>query len=162
MRKLFGETYYKGNLRLIEDKMQLCAYSKALQEYEAFHFFSIFLCRRLNINISMIAVKNINMRVISVVAVFMFVLIVLSSSVSASSVKLIENLTFGSDLKPVSLGSIALGDIDNDDDLDLVVTGCSVGNVQSCTVVDNARVYVNDGTSLIESPLWQQMAWSWL
>ncbi len=52
-------------------------------------------------------------------------------------------------------GAISLGDIDNDGNLDLVATGCSSGGYETC-IVDEARVYINNGTTLQENQTWQQ------
>jgi len=58
----------------------------------------------------------------------------------------IENSTWQQELIGVS-GSIALGDIDNDGDLDLVLAGSSSGNTS---------IYTNNGTSFVENSTWQQ------
>ncbi len=62
---------------------------------------------------------------------------------------LIEDTAWQSNLTDVSAGSIFLGDIDNDGDQDLILTGFDSNNKQI------AKVYINNGTSLIENTAWQ-------
>ncbi len=61
---------------------------------------------------------------------------------------LIENSTWQQNLTGIYYGSIALGDLNNDGKLDLVLTGAS-----SITYI--AKVYINNGTNLVENSTWQ-------
>jgi hypothetical protein len=62
---------------------------------------------------------------------------------------LIEDLTWEQNLSGVGSGSVALGDIDNDGDLDLVFAG-------SGTI--NTKIYTNNGTTFTENSIWQDIA----
>ncbi len=86
-----------------------------------------------------------------------FVIILFLSLVSASNVGLIENSTWQSNLTGSNYHNAAVfGDIDNDNDLDLIEIGCDVGNLAVCTIADKTRVYINNGTSFEENSTWEQ------
>ncbi|MCH7850624.1 MAG: VCBS repeat-containing protein [Nanoarchaeota archaeon] len=59
----------------------------------------------------------------------------------------VENITWEQNLSGVGTGSIALGDIDNDGDLDMIFAGGGVGI--------NFGVYINNGTTFLENLTWQ-------
>ncbi len=70
-----------------------------------------------------------------------------------------ENSTWQQNLTGIDYGSLMFGDIDNDGDLDLVLTGCNAGAdaVSSCTNgYDITKIYENNGTSFRENSTWQQ------
>ncbi|MDD5012756.1 MAG: VCBS repeat-containing protein [Candidatus Nanoarchaeia archaeon] len=67
---------------------------------------------------------------------------------------LTENQTWQNNLTGAGYGSLALGDVDNDGDLDLALSGCLSGTETSC---DNifSKIYLNNGTTFTESSQWQ-------
>jgi len=88
------------------------------------------------------------------VIVLIFLVIFLSFLVNAS---LVENSVWQNNLTGSTyFNSVAFGDIDNDNDLDMIQTGCSSGSLLSCSTADTTRIYINNGTSLIESFQWRQ------
>src|SRR3989344_6041104 len=70
---------------------------------------------------------------------------------------LYNNSTWGGSLTAVHYGSIAFGDIDNDDDLDLILNGCNNGgaSVSACNDGGQSFVYLNNGTGLSENSTWK-------
>ena len=69
---------------------------------------------------------------------------------------LIENLTWQNNLTAFTRGSLALGDIDNDGDLDLALSGCTNDVDTSCSGTKLGKIYINNGTSFVESQQWEQ------
>jgi len=71
----------------------------------------------------------------------------------------IEDSTWEQNLTSLGIGSLTLGDVNNDGKLDLVSAGCGSGGdfVDGC---DNGAIrifiYINNGTSFIEDSTWEQ------
>jgi hypothetical protein len=85
---------------------------------------------------------------------FLFLVIIFSSFVSAD---LVENSTWQQNLSSLSAHvTIIFGDIDNDDDLDMIQIGCGDGDPLTCSSAGKSYVYANNGTSLVENQTWQQ------
>ena len=70
---------------------------------------------------------------------------------------LTENSQWQNNLTAVSYGSLSFGDIDNDGDLDLALSGCKgqAQYVEGCPSTSITKIYINNGTSLVESSQWQ-------
>ncbi|MFH1237125.1 MAG: FG-GAP-like repeat-containing protein [Candidatus Aenigmatarchaeota archaeon] len=68
----------------------------------------------------------------------------------------VENHTWGSNLTNLTRGSISLGDIDNDVDLDLILMGCVSGGGGGSSECASriSKVYINNGTSFVENHTW--------
>jgi len=62
---------------------------------------------------------------------------------------LTENSTWEQNLTAIGPGSLALGDINNDGKLDLVLKGISASTFVS-------KIYINNGTTLTENSTWEQ------
>ena len=71
-----------------------------------------------------------------------------SRIVNITSPYLVENATWESGLTGVEYGSVASGDINNDGYTDEVICGFSAASTGDC------RVYMNNGTSLVENNTW--------
>jgi hypothetical protein len=70
---------------------------------------------------------------------------------------LVENQTWEQNLTSSDVhDAIAFGDIDNDDDLDMIQTGCGNGDLLSCSIAGKTRIYINNETTLVENQTWQQ------
>ena len=96
-------------------------------------------------------VKKIFFVLLICLMIFLF-----SGFISASNIGLIENSDWGQNLTGIRYGSTSLGDIDNDDDLDLILTGCLKDNGKRCEAGTIAKVYINNGSALIGNSTWQQ------
>jgi len=68
---------------------------------------------------------------------------------------LTENLTWEQNLTNLGYGSLSLGDINNDGRLDLTITGCTTGTNWGCNGNIISKIYINNGTSFVENSTWQ-------
>jgi len=100
-------------------------------------------------------ILKIKKKVISIFFFFCFIFILLSINfISATQTYLNESWQWEQNITPTNYGSLTWGDIDNDGDLDLALSGCSGGSGDSCGTYI-AKIYINNGTTLIESLQWQ-------
>ena len=70
-----------------------------------------------------------------------------------------QNQTWSFNLTDVDYGSLTIGDIDNDGDLDLALSGCNNGGtyVGGCGSGGiQSFIYINNGTTFNEDSTWQQ------
>ncbi|MBN1896460.1 MAG: VCBS repeat-containing protein [Candidatus Aenigmarchaeota archaeon] len=89
-----------------------------------------------------------------IIAITGLLLVLLSSFVNANAQPyLFENHTWQENLIGAEFVSSAWGDIDNDGDLDLALTGCTYYGGSGCTSFI-AKMYINNGTSLVEDYVW--------
>jgi len=88
--------------------------------------------------------------------IFLFLIVIFSSFVSASSVGLVESEVWQSNITgSVNHNSAVFGDIDNDGDLDFITIGCTVGS-SNCIVAGTSLVFINNGTSFVQNSTWQR------
>jgi len=89
-----------------------------------------------------------------VLLAFVLALVVFGCCADASNIGLIENENWQSNLTYVRFGAAAWGDVDNDGDLDLALTGCKKDGANDCYNGADGGIYINNGTSLVESEEW--------
>jgi hypothetical protein len=85
-----------------------------------------------------------------------FLLLLLFSCANASNIGLIENSTWQNNLTAVRFSTTSFGDINNDNNPDLIITGCLNDGANDCTKGTISKVYINNGTTLTESFQWEQ------
>jgi hypothetical protein len=85
----------------------------------------------------------------------LFSIILFLNFVSASNIGLIENSTWQNNLTAVRFSATAFGDIDNDGDLDLALSGCLSAGASDCNNGAVSKIYINNGSTLTESLQWQ-------
>jgi len=85
----------------------------------------------------------------------LFIILIFLDTISGQ-ISLNRDSSWSANLTGVFHSSLAFGDIDNDDDYDMVAIGCITGGVDTCTTADKIRVYINNGTSLVEDLIWEQ------
>jgi hypothetical protein len=88
--------------------------------------------------------------------IVLILLVILPIISAANSVSLIRNVTWSANLSGNFYSSLALGDIDNDEDADIVSMGCLTGGFTDCTTADKIRIYINNGTTFNENSTWGQ------
>ena len=89
------------------------------------------------------------MRNVIVISIF-FSLIIFAKFVNATDISLIENSTLESNLTPVYQSSLVAGDLNNDGKIDILAAG------YDNTVSPKVKVYINNGTTLIENSTWDE------
>lgn len=86
---------------------------------------------------------------------FVFLLFFLISLILAFSLS--KNDTWSSGLGGITRGSLVYGDINNDGRLDLALSGCTSDvPLASCGGNKISKIYLNNGTSFVESQQWEQ------
>lgn len=87
-----------------------------------------------------------------ILIIFLVILPIISSS---SKISLSRDNVWSINLSGVFYSSLALGDIDNDGDYDMISMGCITGGFTDCTIADKIRVYMNNGTTFKEDLSWE-------
>lgn len=107
-----------------------------------------------------------NTKTIKCIMLFLIFFLVLISNNSISfsagpvgmystNVSLLENFTWQQNLTGVYHSATVIGDLNNDNLLDVIIAGCAVGGVTTCTTVADTKVYIHNGTSLVENSTWE-------
>src|SRR3989338_6573965 len=96
---------------------------------------------------------TVNVITLSRLMLCAFLLLIIPQLVTASYLE--ENTTWEAGLTHVRYGSHALGDVDNDGDLDLAYIGCTSMTLTKCTA-HISKIYINNGINLTEDVIWQQ------
>lgn len=102
------------------------------------------------------------MKRISLVLFYVLIILFVCPILSESSlyyegnISLVRDAIWSANLTGFIKSSLAFGDVDNDGDLDIISSGCTTSGVTECTVADKIRIYINNGTSFVESSVWNQ------
>ena len=94
--------------------------------------------------------------ILVVICLFLFLHIADSSLYYNGTIALERDSSWSANLTGLRHSSIVFGDIDNDNDLDMILAGCSSGGVTTCTIADKSRVYTNNRSGLVENVFWGQ------
>ncbi len=87
--------------------------------------------------------------------IILFINILISNSAEASQIYLNRNESWGGNLTGIFHSSLVFGDINNDGYNDMISSGCTAGDITTCTTAIT-KVYTNNGTTLTENQTWQQ------
>ncbi len=79
----------------------------------------------------------------------LFILMIIFSPSIVAATYLVENSTWEAELTGIQWVSQTWGDVDNDNDLDLAVIGCTSLDGSSCDGY-LSKIYINNGTSLVD------------
>jgi hypothetical protein len=100
-------------------------------------------------------IKKRNLLFVVVLIIFLSINLIHGEISITGNYSLNESPQWQQNLTNISQSSLAFGDVDNDGDLDLALSGCLSGSVTTCSS-SVSKIYINNGTSLLENSTWGQ------